>query len=276
MEPLTARSTAERAVALAEAEAYLRARPVENNLVLSLLAHAPASMDGRYWWVCRGDEVVGFVFHSPPSFRAVVSPAGDDVVAALVAAMADDGWDLPGIASDAATAAVFAAGWAERRGVPAVPTEGQRIYRLGDVRHPSGVPGRLRRAAAADRTVLVGWAARFLEDTASPPMDTGEFTDRHMRAGRLWVWDLDGRAVSAASASEPVAGVTRVGFVYTPPEHRRQGYAGACVAALSACVLAEDGGICILYTQLANPTSNAVYRRIGYEPVMEGLVYRFG
>jgi predicted GNAT family acetyltransferase len=64
--------------------------------------------------------------------------------------------------------------------------------------------------------------------------------------------------------------------VYTPPEHRGRGYASACVAALSAHVLATDADTCILFTQLANPTSNAIYRAIGYEPVMEVTRYGFG
>ena len=38
----------------------------------------------------------------------------------------------------------------------------------------------------------------------------------------------------------------------------------------------EAGDRSILYTQLANPISNAIYRRIGYEAVGEILSYRFG
>jgi predicted GNAT family acetyltransferase len=71
-------------------------------------------------------------------------------------------------------------------------------------------------------------------------------------------------------------GVARVAGVYTPPEHRRRGYASACVAALSAHVLATDADTCILFTQLSNPTSNAIYRAIGYEPVLEVTRYGFG
>jgi predicted GNAT family acetyltransferase len=37
----------------------------------------------------------------------------------------------------------------------------------------------------------------------------------------------------------------------------------------------DEGYRCILYTDLGNPTSNSVYRRIGYGAVAEGLRYRF-
>ncbi len=275
-------STADRPTALARAGPFLRCRPVENNLVLTLLGQRSAPGDGRYWVACRGDQPVGFAFQSPLSFRAVLAPldpadaGGADVVAALVEAMAEDAPGLPGVASAAVTAADFAGQWAERRRVPAVPVEGQRIYRLGVLRQPSGVPGRLRPATVSDRGLLVGWATSFLDDTESQALDAADMTDRHLGAGRLWVWEHDGRPVSTAAATVPVAGVSRVAFVYTPPADRSHGYAGACVAALSAHIVAADAATCILYTQLSNPTSNAIYRRLGYEPMMEGLVYRFG
>ena len=73
-----------------------------------------------------------------------------------------------------------------------------------------------------------------------------------------------------------MAGACRIGFVYTPPERRRRGYATGCVAALSERLLANGAERCMLYAQLHNPTSNAIYRRMGYEPVSDIVFYRFG
>jgi len=280
MEPLAVCSTTDRPTALAEAGGFLRARPVENNLVLTLLQQRPhPAAGGRYWWARRGGKVVGFVFLSPRSFRAVLSPADPSDIGpldALVERIADEAPDLSGVSSDAATASAFAGRWADRRRVPVSPTEMQRIYRLGTLVHPIDVAGRLRKADASDRDAAVAWTARFLEDTASASFDPAEMTDRHLRAGRMWVWDRDGCPVSMAAAAVPVAGVARVSGVYTPPEQRSRGYASASVAALSAWLLALEADTCILYAQLSNPTSNAIYRRIGYEPVTEVLMYRFG
>jgi predicted GNAT family acetyltransferase len=97
--------------------------------------------------------------------------------------------------------------------------------------------------------------------------------DRRLPLGDFWIW-TDDRAVSVAALSSPVAGVARVQCVYTPSAQRGRGYAGACVADLSALTLAS-GHRPILYTDLGNPTSNSVYRRIGFRAVAEGLVYRF-
>jgi predicted GNAT family acetyltransferase len=68
----------------------------------------------------------------------------------------------------------------------------------------------------------------------------------------------------------------RIGPVYTPPEQRRRGYAGACVGALSQLLLAEGRDFCVLYTDTSNPTSNHVYQMLGYQPIMEASVYTFG
>jgi len=85
--------------------------------------------------------------------------------------------------------------------------------------------------------------------------------DRGLAAGQLWLWDRNGETVSMAVAREPVDGVVRLSGVYTPPEKRKHGYTAACVHALSR-QLRDAGYRCILYTDLANPTSNSIYRRI--------------
>ncbi len=53
-----------------------------------------------------------------------------------------------------------------------------------------------------------------------------------------------------------------------------RGYAGTCIGALSKHIL-DGGNRCILYTDLGNPASIALYRRIGYRAVAEALRYQF-
>ncbi len=77
-----------------------------------------------------------------------------------------------------------------------------------------------------------------------------------------------------AGRLDAVAGVERIGPVYTPPDRRGRGYASAVVAGVSRSAL-DAGHRCILYTDLENPTSNAIYRAIGYRAVAEALQYRF-
>jgi GNAT superfamily N-acetyltransferase len=83
-------------------------------------------------------------------------------------------------------------------------------------------------------------------------------------------------AGTAGAVTRTVAGMVRVGPVYTPPELRGRGYAGAVTATVSHVAL--DAGVTdvLLYTDLANPTSNALYQRIGYRPVEDRVMLSFG
>jgi predicted GNAT family acetyltransferase len=79
--------------------------------------------------------------------------------------------------------------------------------------------------------------------------------------------------VSVAGYGGDTPNGIRIGPVFTPPELRGRGYATSLVAQLSSRLLAEGRRFCFLYTDLANPTANAIYERIGYVRVCEAAVF---
>ncbi|HEX2902904.1 MAG TPA: GNAT family N-acetyltransferase, partial [Jatrophihabitans sp.] len=92
-----------------------------------------------------------------------------------------------------------------------------------------------------------------------------------------WLWlGAGGDPVSMAGRNVTVAGVSRVGPVYTPPERRGRGYAAAVTAACTQHALATDADRAILFTDVANPTSNGIYQRLGYRPIADRVVLRLG
>ncbi len=242
------RATDDGAEAWRVAGDYLLSEPVRHSIFLSLVAEGT----GRFWWaVDDADTVVGFAMQSPPGFSAGVTPCPGPVIDALCDAIAADVPDLPGVIAEANVAAWFAGRWAERRAVPARPHESQRVYCLDRLVPPRPTAGRLRQAAPTDRDTLVRWGHGFAADTDFMPEDPEQVVDRHLAHGRLWVWeDGDGRMVSMAASTAPTAGVSRVGYVYTPPDRRRRGFATACVAALTELLLASGAARCMLYAQL--------------------------
>jgi predicted GNAT family acetyltransferase len=143
-----------------------------------------------------------------------------------------------------------------------------------------GVAGGLRFAAEADRPRLLEWLAAFaheaLHEDDRDDAALNAIVDHRLAsaAAGLALWE-DGEAVSLAGFGGATPNGIRIGPVYTPPGLRGRGYASALVAALSQLLL--DGGrrFCFLYTDLANPTSNAIYRRIGYRLVCESAELRF-
>jgi len=258
----------------AAAGEFLRSRPVLHNLILTIVdRRLTESEAGKYWVAFRGAEVVGVALQSPLTYPATVVPMEPEVAVAVVDAIADGGSSLPGVNGDVATAASFAGRWTERRRSAAVPTQGQRLYELAELNEIAPVDGRLRKADARDRDLAVRWLQEFDAEAHVPERDVESFIDNALLSERVWLWEA-GEVVSMAIGSKPVEGVVRISGVYTPKEERRIGYAGACVHGLSA-LLSDAGYRCILYTDLGNPTSNSIYRRIGYRAVSEGICYRF-
>jgi GNAT superfamily N-acetyltransferase len=260
--------------ALAEAGAFLRSDPVQNNLVLTLLdARVAHPEPGRYAWVLGGGKVVGAAFQSPLAFQAVITAVPRPAIDTFVDRLADAWPDVPAVFGPADTVARFAGRWAEALKVGATPVEGQRLYALGSLDAPTGVPGQLRSATDDDAELILTWVQGFEGDTGSS-VATVETVRRRIGAGRIWIWE-DRASVAMATYTPALAGVSRVGLVYTAPEHRRHGYGAACTAAVTRRALDAGAERCVLYTQLANPQSNAIYRRLGYQPVSEHLRYQF-
>ncbi len=253
---------------------FLRSRPVLHNLILTIVdRRLTESEQGHYWVASRGAEVVGVVLQSPLAYPATVVPMEPEVAAAVVDAIVERGGNLPGVNGDVATAASFAGRWAERRRSAAVPTQGTRLYELKQLNEIAPADGRLRKADARDRSLVVRWMQEFDTEAHVSPRDVESFIDSALLSSRVWIWDAGG-PVSMAVGSKAIEGVVRISGVYTPKEERGCGYAQACVHGLSS-LLTDAGYRCILYTDLGNPTSNSIYRRIGYEAVSEGICYRF-
>jgi GNAT superfamily N-acetyltransferase len=147
-------------------------------------------------------------------------------------------------------------------------TLSERLYRLGTLTAPD-VPGRGRLASGSDLPLLVPWARAFFGEVGLAGGDVAAGVGRRVAGGELFVWEDGGEPVAMAALSAPAGGVCRVSLVYTPPARRRRGYGAAITAHVSGVGLAERCDQVVLFTDLANPTSNAVYRSIGFEPVAD-------
>jgi uncharacterized protein len=263
------------------ARPLLASDEARHNLILglaSILEEQPSLyLEHRLWIVERAGEVVGAALRTPPRGLVLARPASDDALAALVDAIDDD---LPGVVGGRPEVDVFAGLWGAKAGVaPRVKVE-QGIYGLSTVLtvpEPEGAP---RLAARSDWPLLIEWWKAFTVEAVhddDPSMDEiGQAVDYRLGnpyAGIL-LWE-DDDVVSLAGYGGRTPNGVRIGPVYTPPERRGRGYGTALVAALSRGQLAAGNRFCVLYTDLANPTSNAIYRRIGYEQVCESAEIAF-
>ncbi|WP_408993505.1 GNAT family N-acetyltransferase [Streptomyces sp. 1268] len=151
----------------------------------------------------------------------------------------------------------------------------QRLYRLGTLLPPSPAPeGRARPATRADRALLVAWVEGFADATGQSKSSAAWLVDEGTERGSLTLWESGGTPVALAGRSRMLAGTVRVTLVYTPPEFRGRGYGAAVAAEASRAARAQGAAEVLLFADLANPTSNGVYLRVGYEPVADRLLLR--
>ena len=125
---------------------------------------------------------------------------------------------------EAADLALIAAAWAKRTGGRPRTTMNEAMHVLDEVSDPPHpAPGTLRLAAPRDRDLLVEWMEEFVREAGLIGAgQAGAMIDGYLRRQTLSVWD-DGRPVSMIGVNPPVAGVARIGPVYTPPADRRRG-----------------------------------------------------
>jgi predicted GNAT family acetyltransferase len=134
-------------------------------------------------------------------------------------------------------------------------------------------PGRLRPATSSDLELATQWVAQFTEEAATgDSQDPHEVAKQRIARGQLYLWEAL-RPVSMAAWTGATPNGRRMYLVFTPPTERRRGYASACVAALSDKILSAGDNYCCLYADLANPTANSIYSRIGYEPLYDVTRY---
>ncbi|MFN8464511.1 MAG: GNAT family N-acetyltransferase [Caldilineaceae bacterium] len=185
-------------------------------------------------------------------------------------------WPVSGVTARTELARQFAEQWQLRTDEAYSVEVNMRVFELRAVDWPTLPPGRLRIADAADLALVYRWYCDFTREAL--PKDSilpeEEGVRRAIGEGKVYLWDDDGQ-VSLAVRGRQLPHGASVGPVYTPPEMRGRGYASACVAALSQAILDGGGDYCTLFTDLANPTSNHIYQRLGYRPLCDFAEYRF-
>jgi ribosomal protein S18 acetylase RimI-like enzyme len=269
-------ASADPGLVISQAGELLAGDPVGHNVVGTKLADAIRYAEpGRYWIGMLDGVPAGVAVQQPADTPLAVAPMPAELVSAIAAAIDEGDVALPGVFGPAGTASRFAEVWAGLRNLPAVPTSEELLYEIRDLWFPDGVAGTLRRAAEADRELLLSWLPGFEAGAGwARSNPAAVFVTRRLAAGDVWIWDDDG-PVSMAARTEAVAGVSRIQAVNTPPELRRRGYASAAVAALSASVLAQ-GLRCVLNANVNNVAANSVYQRLGYQAVTDVLRYQLG
>jgi predicted GNAT family acetyltransferase len=235
----------------------------------------------RLWVVTDAERPVAAALRTPPHHLVLADPLDPAALEPLLESALETEHDVEGIVANAPFAQAAASIWTSLTGTVITLEFAQGVFELTQVADLAPPPGRVVPAMSSDRDLLLRWVTAFSEE-AMPH----QRHDRDRLAGAVdtrlgrddvgfWFWEVDDARVSLAGFSGPTTTGIRIGPVYTPRELRGLGYATALVAALSRAMLERGYRACFLYTDLSNPTSNAIYERIGYRRVADAFVIQF-
>jgi predicted GNAT family acetyltransferase len=265
---------------------FLLEKEAENNLLLGLLN---IIKDDPYRY---GEDfpVLTSVFDKKklklitlrtPPFNQVLSYTDDlRTIEILVDALNNKGYKIPGVLGQNDAVGRFRELWCKEKNLRAKLTMNERIYKLESVAEETLGSRVFKLADNTCKDLVIKWAREFLSDA---------FSESEVRARPNWkvhiqrsldeqriflLYDNEKPVSMARRAGQTPNGVT-VNLVYTPPALRRKGYATECVAKLSKLLLNEGNKFCFLFTDLANPTSNSIYKKIGYRPIIDVDQYEF-
>jgi predicted GNAT family acetyltransferase len=211
----------------------------------------------------------------------ILSPMPMNVIAELARSVSLQDDELPSVSGPIAVVEKFVADYLATGSIGshrhAELDEQLLLYALSELTIPT-VDGAMSVASSEDYELILDWYIEFGKDTGVFMPNPQGSIKAGLGRNSYRFWSIDGEKVCLAGhaplVDTPDGIVARIGPVYTPPEQRRNGYAGALTATLSQ-ELVEQGAKCMLYTDATNPTSNSVYQKIGYELIDKNAIYKF-
>jgi predicted GNAT family acetyltransferase len=269
---------------LATAEAFLRQSEAENSMIATPAARmisAPNADDAGIYLatVTDTDNVVAAALHGN-SGGVMLSAAPEPAVALIARDLAARGRHPQGMVGPLAQCEAFAREWRARTGLAHKLCFHLRHFELDQSPSPYIFPmaarGRLRLPEPAEHAQVVDWQLAFISELGLPDELPRARRNVAQRIERGWirVWD-DDEVVAFCGYSEGAAATARIAPVYTLPSRRGRGYASAMVTELARELFGAGKRALFLTTDVANPTSNGIYQRMGFRPVADHYQFEF-
>ena len=270
------------AMAFAEqVEALLYKREDEYSLFIGILEQIKKGRYEEYYLgiAKTGGEIAAVCLMTPPHPLQLITFNGHAGLEKNIAEkLMDSGIWVDSIIGDRQTADAFVRAWSAKKGTVPKEVMNQGLYRADSVnRKLAKSPGAWRVASSKDMPLLEEWMLLFERETgiaASTPAEAARKIDEFLERKEVFVWEDRGEVVSCMKKARPSKHGITVSFVFTPAKYRRRGYARTLVAEVTEELL-EEYDFVMLYTDISNPTSNKIYREIGYEQIANPVHLKF-
>ena len=265
---------------LKENQQYLEEEEVINSLILGLaIANKGAEKDLSLYLDIRSNAGIQFtaiktvgrnlLIYGKPETLPIYAPI-------LIDFLAQDNIDPPGINGLKELVLMLSPYFQKQLKWNCKVEFEQLTYELTSVRFNPSFQGKMEKGSLRQLSKYTKWMQNFYEQALYPitEKEAAIIVQNKIRDGELYIWHTD-TAVSMTCIARPTSNGITINYVYTPLEHRQNGYATKLVAEVSSLMLRNGYRFCTLFTDLNNPTSNNIYKKIGYLPIAEFKSVKF-
>ena len=270
------------------AYSFLLKKEVENGLLLSILNSLKKNIQ-RYGeempllFALKEEGDVKLISLRTPPHDLIISYIDDlNNIEILVEELLKQQEKLPGVLSFKEAADKFTKLWCEVNSLEPQLLRKERIYKLEEVSKETLGERQFSVATKPYQSTVLKWAREMFTEALI------EITEEELNRNlynfkakfekdnsQIYLLFDNNKPVSMARKAGKTPNGNAVNLVYTPSPLRRRGYATECVAKLSKLLLEEGNKYCFLFTDLSNPTSNNIYLKVGYHPVIDENHYKF-
>ncbi|TFF95592.1 MAG: GNAT family N-acetyltransferase [Promethearchaeota archaeon] len=232
--------------------------------------------------ILQKNQVIMVCLRTTPYNLVISYTQNLDTIKFLVKELTKRDIILPGILGFKNGADLFATLWMEHKNIQASLVMDERNYKLTSVNEDTLGTNTFMLAKEIHRDLIIDWAKNFLYEAFQEERNQ-DIINNHINIiqddipnRRIYLLFHNEEPVCMARKAGKTPNGQLINYVYTPPHLRRNGYATECVAKLSKHLLEEENNkFCFLFTDLANPTSNSIYMKIGYKPIIDFHQYEF-
>lgn len=264
------------------AESLLMQKEACNNLMLGILGRLleePNHDEYGYLGIVENDHEAVFAFMQTPMnwILADTKAVDEGIIEVLTQFLFSHHIHIPSIIGPVKATTMFVKQWEQLWNTKASIHMEQLIYQLDHVQPVPMAKGELVSAEIKHHALIASWLIQFGEEVNESMSESKaiQTASRYIRNQSVYLWAVDGKPVSMVNHSRKTKHGITINAVYTPDSFKRRGYATSAVATLSAKLLKQGYQFCSLYTDKSNPTSNGIYKKMGYYVIGDSIVYRF-
>jgi predicted GNAT family acetyltransferase len=262
-----------------QAKDYLFSDAARHHLLLritnTLIEHPERYTIPPYLTIVKSQNSVIAVAIQTPPYGLVLSQIQDlQAIDIIIENLSQNNIKLPTISGLPTETKAFVEKWSTLNQQSYKLENKLKIHCLTQVNPIIQSNGKLRLATLQDRELLLEWCQAFITEAIPNPENVEHLVDSHLNQNSIYIWqDVTPVSIVCGSGNITIGG--NISLVYTPPQYRQKGYATSVVATLTQDLLNQGYPNCYLFTDLANPTANHIYHKIGYQPICDWHLYQF-